>query len=74
MIKATSFDFRDIVLASHLKPLDKDEKIEKLQDRFQQRWNVCAGKNDDMAKTDSGQQLKQVCTYHNPSDKPSGMG
>ncbi|XP_064635303.1 coiled-coil domain-containing protein 103-like [Lineus longissimus] len=34
-------EFRDIVLASHIKPLDKGDKI---QEHFNQPWNIAAAK------------------------------
>ncbi|XP_013407380.1 coiled-coil domain-containing protein 103 [Lingula anatina] len=37
---ATYDEFRDIVLAAHLKPLEKTDKIQ--QDRFKQPWNTIA--------------------------------
>ena len=44
-LKIHVFCDRDIVLASHLKPLDKDERVEALTGRHMNKWNACADKN-----------------------------
>ena len=38
--------FRDIVLASNLKPLEKDDRFDQIK-RMNQQWNVAASKNKD---------------------------
>ncbi|KAL5005856.1 hypothetical protein ScPMuIL_017014 [Solemya velum] len=48
--KVGSYDeFRDIVLAAHLKPLEKDDKFTDI--KFQQTWNSLAPKSKDVPTT-----------------------
>ncbi|CAG2217782.1 Coiled-coil domain-containing protein 103 [Mytilus edulis] len=50
---ATYDEFRDIVKASHLKPLEKGDKMESVQ--FNQPWNVAAAKNSETEQSEMGQ-------------------
>lgn len=50
---ATYDEFRDIVKASHLKPLEKGDKMESVQ--FNQPWNVAAAKKSETEQSEMGQ-------------------
>lgn len=46
------FNYRDIVKASHIKPLEKGDKMDSIV--FNQPWNIAAAKNskeEDKTKT-----------------------
>ncbi|KAJ8320493.1 hypothetical protein KUTeg_002080 [Tegillarca granosa] len=45
-------EFRDIVLASHLKPLEKGDRMDAIKN-FEQPWNIHASKVKDQSRTES---------------------
>jgi hypothetical protein len=54
------FNYRDIVKASHIKPLEKGDKMDSIK-VFNQPWNIAAAKNskeDDKTKTGEIVQVK----------------
>ncbi|XP_053385466.1 coiled-coil domain-containing protein 103-like [Mercenaria mercenaria] len=60
--KVASYDeFRDIVLASHLKPLEKDDRLTDM--KFTQPWNVSASKKVDSANKPDHADIPQSKEY-----------
>ena len=56
------FDFsRDIVMASHLKPLDKDDRLTEV--KFIQPWNSPATKKVETADKEKNDYIPKVCVH-----------
>jgi len=60
IVKAYSFYFhRDIVKASHLKPLDKEDRLTDV--KFVQPWNNQASKKTENADKPDSAEIPKVC-------------
>jgi hypothetical protein len=46
--------YRDIVLASHIKPLDKKDRLDQIE-RFTQLWNVHARPGNEATETENAE-------------------
>lgn len=58
---ATYDEFRDIVLASHIKPLEKEDRLTDM--KFTQPWNVHASKKEQQANKSETADIPQTKQY-----------